>query len=369
MWEEAEEKQKCRKESRRGRAIQELSFVPPRSTGDDDEDGQTKKDLEKDDGVVELIIGVDEVGRGPLIGPVTICAVHLRHPELEAKDSKLWKTDRQLRRRDELVARWKKEHVFAVAWRSAKQIDEQNILRATMGAVVETVLAVRNAIIVTHSVSAAARDVTAATKTQIVVDTKSIIKLEPQKEALKAEALQSEAKQKEEKSLNKVCQVRVRVLVDGDRLPSWEEVAAAAPGGELDDVVWETMVGGDNVLQSIAAASMIAKQARDEYVLQSIEDPDGRYGFATNKGYGSSQHLRAIVQYGLQSEHRAVFTEKWLALHNQYRSMDDDNNDNDTKEQFLDRVAPVSRATRRKRTRVPDEDKTAAPRKDAQTRI
>ena len=233
----------------------------------------------------EVIIGVDEVGRGPMMGPVTVCAVHLRAAEPEAKDSKKWHSAAQLRRRDELVRQWKIRHVHALAWRTAAQINEVNILRATLGAMVEAVLAV---------------------KRLLPDDNKS----------------------------------GVRVLVDGDCLPSDDEVARQAPDGELDGVVWQTVVHGDNTYQSIAAASMIAKQARDAAVVELAlsADPDGRYDWAHNKGYGTATHLRAIVEHGVSPEHRIErFTRKWVALHAQYETLPDHE-----RPAFLDQHAPAT---------------------------
>jgi ribonuclease HII len=83
------------------------------------------------------------------------------------------------------------------------------------------------------------------------------------------------------------------VLVDGNRWPDLPE-----PG--------ETVVKGDATSASIAAASILAKVARDRYMLeQAALYPE--YGFAKHKGYGTKAHYEALRQYGLSPIHRPSF--------------------------------------------------------------
>jgi ribonuclease HII len=84
------------------------------------------------------------------------------------------------------------------------------------------------------------------------------------------------------------------VLVDGNRAP------------KLSCAV-ETMVNGDAKSLSIAAASIVAKVYRDRMMCELDRRHPG-YGWARNKGYGTSDHLRAIDRLGISSQHRRSFT-------------------------------------------------------------
>ncbi len=67
-----------------------------------------------------------------------------------------------------------------------------------------------------------------------------------------------------------------------------------------------SIVKGDAQCASIAAASIIAKVARDELMI-SLDSKYPQYGFAKNKGYGTSEHREAIHHYGLTEIHRVSF--------------------------------------------------------------
>lgn len=83
------------------------------------------------------------------------------------------------------------------------------------------------------------------------------------------------------------------VLVDGNRLPRWDRPSTA-------------IVEGDAKCLSIAAASILAKEARDRMMVEAaIVHP--QYGWASNKGYGSAQHLAALRSHGPTPLHRRSF--------------------------------------------------------------
>lgn len=72
-----------------------------------------------------------------------------------------------------------------------------------------------------------------------------------------------------------------------------------------------SLVKGDQRSMSIACASVLAKQARDQYMLEvSVEHPG--YHFGQNKGYGSPEHLQAIEELGLCPLHRHSFCDHLL---------------------------------------------------------
>jgi ribonuclease HII len=83
------------------------------------------------------------------------------------------------------------------------------------------------------------------------------------------------------------------ILVDGDQFHGY------------NGKNFVTVVGGDNKYTSIAAASIIAKVKRDN-LMKEHEDAK-IYGWASNKGYGTKQHLNAIREHGPSRIHRPSF--------------------------------------------------------------
>lgn len=69
------------------------------------------------------------------------------------------------------------------------------------------------------------------------------------------------------------------------------------------------VIGGDDTYKSIASASILAKDYRDEYILNLVkENPElEKYDIQNNKGYGTKKHLDAIKEYGLTKWHRKTF--------------------------------------------------------------
>ena len=71
-------------------------------------------------------------------------------------------------------------------------------------------------------------------------------------------------------------------------------------------VDFETVVKGDSLSQSIAAASILAKVPRDRYILK-MDELYPQYGFKNHKGYGTKEHLDAIREFGPCPIHRLTF--------------------------------------------------------------
>jgi len=84
-----------------------------------------------------------------------------------------------------------------------------------------------------------------------------------------------------------------KVLVDGNRLPVLRVPA-------------EAVVGGDATVQSISAASILAKVHRDRLCL-SLDAEHPKYGFAAHKGYSTPEHLQALREHGASPVHRRSF--------------------------------------------------------------
>lgn len=87
------------------------------------------------------------------------------------------------------------------------------------------------------------------------------------------------------------------VLVDGNQDP------------RLPDAVTQTIVGGDGKSASIAAASILAKVARDRYMKQ-LDEQYPQYAFAKHKGYGTKLHYALLEEYGVSPVHRKTFLKK-----------------------------------------------------------
>ena len=71
------------------------------------------------------------------------------------------------------------------------------------------------------------------------------------------------------------------------------------------------IIGGDGKCYSIAAASILAKVTRDEY-MRKMDEIYPQYGFARNKGYGTAEHIAALRQYGPCPIHRRSFLKNIL---------------------------------------------------------
>ncbi|MBY0574947.1 MAG: ribonuclease HII [Undibacterium sp.] len=183
-----------------------------------------------DDYEGEIICGVDEAGRGPLAGPVMAAAVILdpANPIQGLRDSKKLSEAQ----RDALAIEIKTHALaWAVAESSEKEIDDLNILQATM-------LAMRRAV-----------------------------------EALKVTP-----------SL---------ALIDGNRCP-------------VMAVRSEAIVKGDDKVQAISAASILAKTARDQALAKlHIEYPE--YAFDQHKGYPTVLHLARLKEFGVTPVHRKSY--------------------------------------------------------------
>lgn len=84
------------------------------------------------------------------------------------------------------------------------------------------------------------------------------------------------------------------LLVDGNRFKP------------LADIPYKCIVKGDAIYMSIAAASILAKTFRDEYMLR-IHEEYPEYGWDKNKGYATSLHIKAYKKLGLTPYHRKTF--------------------------------------------------------------
>ncbi|MFQ5680390.1 MAG: ribonuclease HII [Gemmatimonadota bacterium] len=175
------------------------------------------------------VVGVDEVGYGPLAGPVVVAAVALRRGQSfeGATDSKRLSA----RRREELASRIRSECLAcSLAAASSREIERLNVRRAT-------ILAMQRAL--------------------------SRLSFRPD-----------------------------LLLVDGRRAPGLGE--------------HRPIIGGDRRSQSIACASILAKVTRDR-LMRRLGEHYPEYGWASNKGYRTREHLAAIRRFGPTPHHRSTF--------------------------------------------------------------
>ena len=180
---------------------------------------------------MKITAGVDEVGRGSLIGPVYAAAVILNKSikKKMLKDSKsLTKSKREV-----LSKYIKKNSIWSIGRASVKEIEKNNILKASL-------LAMKRA----------------------------IVKLK-KKPAI--------------------------VLIDGNKIP------------EIKNYKLKSVIKGDQKIPSISAASIIAKVTRDKMITNLGKKFKGYY-LDKNSGYGTKQHLKAIKNLGITSEHRKTFS-------------------------------------------------------------
>jgi len=221
-----------------------------------------------------LLVGIDEVGRGPLAGPVVACAAVLKAPDAmpELNDSK-----KLTRKKREAMFDAVKDACacYAIASASVAEIDEMNILEADF-------LAMRRALM------ALGMPGLAGTSPDIPVEVKGSF----------AEACASDSPSGSLQG--KIHVPQVFIAVDGN-------LKIRGVPAELQMPV----VKGDGRIASISAASILAKVFRDRY-MDRLAETYPQYAFEKNAGYGSKAHLDAIRKYGFTPEHRRSFHPKGL---------------------------------------------------------
>jgi ribonuclease HII len=95
-------------------------------------------------------------------------------------------------------------------------------------------------------------------------------------------------------SLDKLKKKPQLLLIDGNRFTKYKKIPH------------QCIIKGDATYASIAAASILAKTYRDEYMLQ-MHEVYPYYNWAKNKGYGTAVHRDAIAKYGMTELHRKSF--------------------------------------------------------------
>lgn len=96
-------------------------------------------------------------------------------------------------------------------------------------------------------------------------------------------------------ALDKLTKKPGLLLIDGNRFVPYHKIPH------------QCIIHGDALFRSIAAASILAKTYRDEYMLQ-LHEEFPQYGWDKNKGYGTAVHRKAIIEHGPCVYHRKSFT-------------------------------------------------------------
>ena len=195
------------------------------------------------EGVIEA--GCDEAGRGPLAGSVFAAAV--------VWDQKLW-ADNQ-------------HQEWLTMLNDSKQLSDQQ--RRYLRPLIEQFAA-----------AWAVVEVTAEEIDRINILNASIVGMQ--------------------RALDKLTITPQHIIVDGNK---WKPYI---PKGEIMEIPARTIVKGDGKYLSIAAASVLAKTYRDEYML-SLHKQFPQYHWDTNMGYPTKAHYEAIKQYGITPYHRKTF--------------------------------------------------------------
>lgn len=229
-----------------------------------------------------LIIGIDEVARGCLAGPVVSCAVILRPdiaqdwPQTINNRPKITDSKRMTPHQRAVAKDWiingmlgsNQDGRPSLAWglgqASVQEIDDMNIREATF-------LAMNRALEVCLGMLTARHP--------------------------------------------ELCLEPIQVWVDGNAFKFLPEIVPSADKW-ADRITWHTQVKGDLLIPSIACASILAKEFRDaelDALVTSNPEELGCYGWSTNRAYGTPDHFKAILQHGLTVWHRLSFLDKLLS--------------------------------------------------------
>ena len=195
------------------------------------------------EGVIEA--GCDEAGRGPLAGSVFAAAVVIDPNLVEKEEHQEW---------------------LAMLNDSKQLTDKQ---REYLRPLIEQ-----------HADAWAVVEVTAEEIDKINILNASIIGMQ--------------------RALNRLTVRPQHIIVDGNK---WKPYI---PEGEVMEIPARTVVKGDGKYLSIAAASVLAKTYRDEYMMK-LHQQYPQYHWDTNMGYPTKAHYEAIRQYGITPYHRKTF--------------------------------------------------------------
>ena len=187
-------------------------------------------------------VGIDEAGRGCLLGPVVVSGVILPY-DLDDEYSAMIKDSKKVSSKNRKILRkYIEENAidYYVGFESNNVIDKKNILKCTL---------------------------------DLMINVINNLNVEPE-----------------------------LILVDGNRFYGYKNKNNIT-------IPHKCIIGGDNKYMSIAAASILAKEYRDEYLLKLCNENKylEKYGIHKNKGYGTKEHIDGIKDYGITKYHRKTY--------------------------------------------------------------
>ncbi len=221
------------------------------------------------------LIGIDEVGRGPLAGPVTVGAVAVKINGSIAQSYK------NLRKK--LIENSGEKYPIGVDSKKMKEKD-----RDFWDEVIEECAKENDS----FYVSVQSKSATDIDQKGIAVCIANLVDLNIKKILKKIQKIEPHAELE-----------NLHVLLDGS-LKTKLQV-----GNQ------KTIIKGDEKELLISLASVYAKVTRDTYMKKISKNPKySQYGFEVHKGYGTLNHRRAISKYGMSVEHRKSFCENILKI-------------------------------------------------------
>ena len=197
----------------------------------------------------DIELGIDEAGRGCLLGPLCVGAVIMGNiednpPPYEIKDSK--KCSPKIRN---ILREYIENNAIAynVQFIWEKEIDEVNVLQATMNGMHKCVDEITK---------------------EMTID---------------------------------------RILVDGTQFPVYLD-------SDFEPIEHICVPQGDNIYTNIAAASILAKEYHDEYIVNLVKENPilESYDLLNNKGYGTKKHIDCIKKIGISDKHRNSFLKNYI---------------------------------------------------------
>lgn len=204
------------------------------------------------------MIGIDEAGRGPLLGRVYSAAVILPEENFNfdlLKDSKKFTSKKKIK---EVYDYIKENSLFYhISYKDEKYIDEHNILESTIQSMQEC--------------------------------SKQVIK-----EYIKFNNIDN-----------------IKLYIDGNRFKPYFYIH----NDKINWIPYECIIKGDSLYKCISAASILAKVERDLYIKELCDENPyliEYYDLLNNKGYGTKKHVEGIKKYGLSDYHRKTFKIKQI---------------------------------------------------------